>query len=69
MLHDYIKNLKLFLSCNQKDKNTYGIVKILRSKLKKKKKPQSIIILPIHFKCFGLWRKGFFPPQNMGRDI
>lgn len=37
MFHDYIKNLKLFLSCNQKDKNTHGIVKILRSKLKKKK--------------------------------
>ena len=37
MLHDYIKNLKLFLSCNQKDKNTHGIVKILKSKLKKKK--------------------------------
>ena len=33
MLLDYIKNLRSFLSCNQKD----GIVKILRSKWKKKK--------------------------------
>lgn len=42
MLHDYIKNLKLFLSYNQKDKNTHGIVKILRSKLKKKKKKTTV---------------------------
>ena len=32
MLPDYIKNLKSLLSCNQKDKNTHGIVKIFRSK-------------------------------------